>query len=395
MRIAERLKGISASPTMAVMQEAQRLRSQGIDVIDLGPGEPDFPTPQLIKEAGVQAIEDNFTKYTAAAGIPELRQAVADLYNKTWGSDFSAANVVVSCGAKHVIYNLCMALFEEGDEVLLPAPYWVTFPEVIRVAGAIPREVITPEEDGFILRPEHLESSINSNSRGLIINTPSNPTGAVIPGPVLEELTRLAESKGIFTLFDECYDYFTYGEFSHVSGASLVKPSDEFFAIVGSVSKTFSMTGWRIGYCITNPELSKKIAEFQSHATGNPTSIAQKAALAALKAGPEIAREMKEEYRKRRDFVLESLADLPGFSCSRPDGAFYIFPNVRPCMEQVGIETSEEFAKFLIQEARVATVPGSAFGMEGYIRISYATSMETLKEAFVRIKSAIESPGNS
>ena len=391
MKFAKRLSNISASPTMAVMQEAQKLRQQGVDVIDLGVGEPDFPTPQSIKQAGIEAIEGDFTKYTASAGIQELRQTVADQYNRRWGTDFSVANVLISCGSKHAIYNVCMTLFEEGDEVLLPTPYWVTFPEVIKMTGAVPREIVTSQENGFILRAEDVTGQITPRSRGIIVNTPSNPTGAVIPGPIIEELVELARSRGLFLLCDEAYDYFTYRETPHVSAASFVKSSDDFFAIIGSVSKTYSMTGWRIGFCVSHSELIKKISAFQSHQTGNPTSISQKAALFALQSDPELVREMKEEYQARRDFVLGCLKELPGFSCVPPQGAFYMFPNVEQCMGTMGISTSEEFSKFLIQEARVATVPGSAFGMEGYIRISYAASMDHLREAFSRIKAAVSS----
>ena len=391
MKLTKRMANISPSPTMAVMQATQQLKSQGIDVVDLGVGEPDFPTPQSIKQAGIDAIEGDFTKYTAAAGIPELRQEVADRCNRRWGSDFSGANVVVSSGSKHSIYNVCMALFEEGDEVLLPTPYWVTFPEVIKMTGAVPREVETSQEKGFILQVEDVEKAITSKSKGIVVNTPSNPTGAVIPGPIVEELVDLARSKGLFILFDEAYDYFTYGETSHVSVASFVKSSEDFYAIVGSVSKTYSMTGWRIGFCVGHPDLMKKIAAFQSHQSGNPTSISQKAALYALQSDPRLVQEMKEEYEERRDLVLRSLKELPGFSCPPPDGAFYVFPNIAGCMERMGLSTSEEFSKFLIQEARVATVPGSAFGMEGYIRISYAASMDQLREAFSRIKAALSS----
>lgn len=391
MKLTKRMANISPSPTMAVMQAAQQLKSQGIDVVDLGVGEPDFPTPQSIKQAGIDAIESDFTKYTAAAGISELRQAVADQYNRRWGSDFSGANVVVSSGSKHAIFNVCMALFEEGDEVLLPTPYWVTFPEVIKMTGAVPREVETSQENGFILQVEDVKKRITSKSKGIVVNTPSNPTGAVIPGPIIEELVDLARNKGLFILFDEAYDCFTYGETSHVSVASFVQSSEDFYAIVGSVSKTYSMTGWRIGYSVGHADLMKKLTAFQSHQSGNPTSISQKAALYALQSDPQLVRDMKEEYEVRRDFVLRALKELPGFSCPPPDGAFYVFPNVEGCMERMGLSTSVEFSRFLIEEARVATVPGSAFGMEGYIRISYAASVDQLREAFSRIKAALSS----
>jgi len=389
MKLAKRLSEISASPTIAVMQEAQRLRKQGVDVIDFGPGEPDFPTPEPIKQAGVEAINANFTKYTASSGIVELRQAIADKYNREWGTDFSPANVVVCCGAKHAIYNVCMTVFEEGDEVLNPAPYWVTFPEVVKMTGARPVDVLTTEEDRFILKATAVEAAIGPKTSGLIVNTPNNPTGALIPGEEVARIAELGRHRNLFLLFDETYEYFTYGDAKHVSLASFVKGSDDYYAIVGSASKTYSMTGWRIGYILGNKPLIDKIGEFQSHAAGNPTSVSQKAALAAILSDPSLVKAMQEEYCRRREYVLNTISEIPGFRCPRPDGAFYVFPNVTGCLKASGIPDSQEFARFLIKEARVTTVPGSAFGMEGYIRISYATSMENLREGLGRIKTAV------
>ncbi|MGH9338775.1 MAG: pyridoxal phosphate-dependent aminotransferase [Acidobacteriota bacterium] len=389
MKFARRLADISASPTIAVMQEAQRLKKQGIDVIDFGPGEPDFPTPQSIKTAGIQAIENNFTKYTASSGIVELRDAVAEKMNREWGGSFDRSNVVITSGSKHAIYNVCMAVFEEGDEVLIPAPYWVTFPEIVKMTGASARSIPTREENGFILESAIVQDHLSTRTRGLVVNTPSNPTGAVIPGSTTGELVQMAREHNFLLLFDEAYEYFTYGDEAHVSVASFVEESDDFYAIVGSVSKTYSMTGWRIGYVVGCKELIEKISEFQSHQTGNPASISQKAALEALKSSPELVQAMKAEYERRRGFVLDSLSEIPGFSCTRPEGAFYVFPNISECLKATGIPNSEEFAKFLILEARVAVVPGSAFGTEGYIRISYATSIENLKEGLTRIKEAV------
>ncbi|HLU99927.1 MAG TPA: pyridoxal phosphate-dependent aminotransferase [Acidobacteriota bacterium] len=389
MKIAKRLQGISASPTMAVMQQAQELRRQGVDIIDLGPGEPDFPTPAPVKQAGIDAIANDFTRYTPSAGIKELRQQIAEKYNQEWGTDFSAANVVVTCGAKHAIYDVCMALFEEGDEVLNPAPYWVTFPEVVKMTGAVPIDIPTREDERFILSIETVRQHLGPKVRGIIVNTPNNPSGAVIPGETIRELAELARGRDFFVLFDETYEYFTYGETPHVSLASFLEKGDANFALVGSFSKTFSMTGWRIGYLVAPMELAKKISEFQSHQTGNPPSMGQQAALHALKQGTEEILKMKEEYRTRRALVLKELKEIPGFSCPPPDGAFYAFPNVSQCMAAAGIKTSQEFSSFLLEKARVATVPGSAFGMEGYIRISYATSMENLEKAFSRIKEAV------
>ncbi|HXK58530.1 MAG TPA: pyridoxal phosphate-dependent aminotransferase [Acidobacteriota bacterium] len=389
MKLAKRLSGICASPTIAVMQEAQRLKKQGIDVIDFGPGEPDFPTPAPIKQAGIDAINADFTKYTASSGILELRQAIADKYNREWGTDFTPANVVINSGAKHSIYSVCMAVFEDGDEVLVPAPYWVTFPEVVKMTGARPIDLITTEEQGFILEPSAVEAAIGPSTRGLIINTPNNPTGAVIPGDKIEQLAEIGRRRNLFLLFDETYEYFTYGQSKHQSLASFVKSSDDFYAIIGSVSKTYSMTGWRIGYTLGSKALIDKIGEFQSHASGNPTSVAQKAALAAINSDPALVKGMQEEYRRRREYVLGVISEIPGFSCAQPEGAFYVFPNVTGCLKASGIPDSQEFARFLIQEARVATVPGSAFGMDGYIRISYATSMDNLREGLGRIKAAV------
>lgn len=388
MKIAKRMSTITASPTMAVMEEAQRLRKEGIDIIDLGPGEPDFPTPGPIKDAGILAIESNFTRYTASAGILELRQAVAERYNARWGTRFSAKNVVISCGAKHSIYNLCMAVFHDGDEVLVPAPYWVTFPEVVRLANAAPISVPTSPEDGFVLELSAVESAVTENTQGIIVNSPNNPTGAILPEQNVRDLVSFCRERNIFLLSDETYEDFVYEGRKHVSAAGFLSEGDDCVSIVGSMSKTFSMTGWRIGYCLANEALIKKIAEFQSHQSGNPTSVSQKAALAALSVTKEVE-EMRQEYEARREIVLEGLAEIPGFSCPKPYGAFYAFPDVSAALRGTGIADSVEFARFLIREARVATVPGSAFGAEGFIRISYATSRENLREGLNRIKEAV------
>ncbi len=391
MKFANRMGGITTSPTIAVMQEAQQLKAQGIDVIDLGPGEPDFPTPEPIKAAAVAAIEEDFTKYTAAIGIAELRKGVAEHFNNAWGSSFQAAHVALSAGAKHTIHNLCMSCFEAGDEVLIPAPYWVTFPEVVRVTEAEPRIIETREEDNFELRPEVVEEAIGPRTRGLILNTPNNPTGAVIPRSALQEIYRICKENSVLLLSDETYDYFVYDGREHFSIAGAVAaPDDPFFALIGSFSKTYSMTGWRVGYCITATERIKKVADYQSHESGNPASVSQKAALAALSIDPSLIAAMTEEYRHRRELVLETVADIPGFSCAQPSGAFYAYPNVSEAMRLTGCETSVDFSRLLIKEAQVATVPGSAFGTEGYIRLSYATSRENLREAFSRIRRLME-----
>lgn len=384
------MSALSASPTMAVMLEAQELRSRGIDVIDLGPGQPDFPTPESVKAAGIHAIEQDFTVYTPAAGIKELRQGIADQFNRKWGTTYSYENVIVTAGAKPAIYDVCMAAFDEGDEVLIPSPYWVTFPEVVKLAGASPRFLPPREDHHFILSLAEVQSALNSRTRGLIVNTPNNPTGAVIPGRTTGHLAGLAREQDLFLLFDETYADFTYGSEPHISLAKYAAADDFPYAVVGSFSKSHSMTGWRVGYCIGPVPLIRKINEFQSHQTGNPTSISQKAAVAALRLGEEYFGPIRSEYRRRRDLSLQAILDLPGFRCRVPEGAFYLFPNVEECMGRLGCTTSQEFSSFLLREARVATVPGSAFGVEGFIRLSYAASEDLLKEAFKRIRQAVE-----
>ncbi len=390
MRFAQRLGGITASPTIAVMQEALKLKAQGIDVIDLGPGEPDFPTPDPIKAAAIAAIENNFTNYTPTIGTAELRKGVANHFNRAWDCEFEAAHVALSSGAKHTIHNLCMSCFQEGDEVLIPAPYWVTFPEVVKVTEATPHIIETREEDNFELRPEVVEKAIGPRTKGLILNTPNNPTGAVIPQASLEEIYRICQERSVLLLSDETYDCFVYGGDRHFSIAAMANPDDPHFAIISSFSKTYSMTGWRVGYCITAAERIKKMADYQSHESGNPVSISQKAALAALSLDPLVITEMTDEYCYRRDLVLELVGQIPGVSCAQPKGAFYAYPNVSKAMRLTGCETSVDFSRLLIKEARVATVPGSAFGTEGYIRLSYATSRENLREGLTRMRRLVE-----
>jgi aspartate aminotransferase len=392
MKFADRVCRISISPTVAVMQEAQELRRKGVDVIDLGPGEPDFATPDSVKQAGIEAIRADFTKYTASSGILELREAVAASFNRDWSGGFSADNVLITSGAKHAVFSVCMTVFQRGDEVLVPAPYWVTFPECVRLADARPIELPTAEADGFELKAGQAAAACGPGVRGAIVNTPHNPTGAVYPRSTMEELAELSLKRGVFVLCDETYNHFTYPPREHLSLAAFVKASDTGYAIVGAVSKTFAMTGWRIGYVVGHRDLIGKLGEFQSHQTGNPCSVSQKAAVAALTSDLPETRAMKREYQQRREFVIEALARTPGFRCGQPNGAFYAFPNVEQCLRSRALESSEDLARFLLREAKVAVVPGSAFGLEGYIRLSYAASMEKLREGLRRIRETLSTP---
>jgi aspartate aminotransferase len=377
---------------MAVMLEAQQLRAQGIDVIDLGPGQPDFPTPEPIKKAGIDAIIRNFTRYTASAGLDELREGIAESFNRRWDTHFGAENVVVTAGAKPAVFNVCMAAFQDGDEVVIPSPYWVTFPEVVKLTGASPVQVPTFDENGFVPEMDSLESVLTDRTRGLILNTPNNPTGAVIPESVLGQLIEWTRSRGLFLLSDETYGEFTYAGREHVSLAAYLGESAAAFAVVGSFSKVHSMTGWRIGYCLGPTDLMAKVNEFQSHQSGNPCSISQKAAIAALHRSESELEAMRQEFARRRSLVLHRLERLPGFRCVPPAGAFYVFPNVEEAMSAVGCEDSVEFSRFLLREARVATVPGSAFGADGYIRLSYAAPSELLEAAFDRLAAVLHRP---
>jgi len=390
MKFSSRLEQISPSRTLQVMLDLAELRSKGLDIIDLGPGEPDFEVPGTAREGGIRSIRDGLTGYTAAAGLVELRQAVADRYNQKYSTDLDASNVTITCGAKQAIYNTCLSVFENGDEVLVPVPYWVTFPEAIKLSGATPREVFSRFEDGFIPSLTEIEKKVTSSTRGLIVNSPNNPTGAVIPKNLISELVDLSKSEEIFLLFDETYDFFTYGVNKHHSLVSFTSKNNPNFAVIGSFSKSFAMTGWRLGYCIGSPELIRHMNALQSHTTGNACTISQRAALDLLSREEDVDSQQKlTTFSERRQFVLSALSEIPGFVCRPPDGAFYAFPKVEECMKRLGLTDSTTFSRFLLHEAHVATVPGDAFGLDGYIRLSYATSMENLKEGLQKIHNTV------
>jgi len=388
MRFSDRVNRLELSQTAAVMQEAQALKAAGTDVIDFGPGEPDFPTPDVARHAAAEAIEKGFTRYTAVAGILPLREAVAEYLNNRTGSRLNASNIIVTCGAKQAIYNLCAAMFQHGDKVLIPRPYWVTFPEAVRLSGAEAGFVDASMESGFMPVPDALKSAILPGTRGLIVNYPNNPTGAVLQAENIREIACLAAEKGLFLLSDETYDSFYFGD-SPSGGSSFLSFWDrnmEGLAVVGSFSKTYSMTGWRIGYAAGSTELIAKLSALQSHQTGNPASISQKAALAVLDENPENLELRISEYRKRRDLIADGLDSLPGIRCDRPEGAFYVFPEVRDLMETRGCGCSADLARLLLREEHIAVVPGSAFGTEGHLRFSYATSIESIEKGLDRLR---------
>lgn len=376
MRLAKRVGRLSPSPTMAVSEEANRLRAEGRSVVDFSIGEPDFNTPDNIKGGGHRAIDDNFTRYTSAPGIKDLREAVVEKYRRQYGVDYSVPEVVISCGAKHTLFNLAFALFEEGDEVLLPVPYWVTFPEQFKMVGAVPVEVMTREEDDFVLKASALEAKATSRTRAMVVNTPNNPTGAVIPAEEMDRIVDLALDRNLMIIFDECYEFFVFDGNRHTSLAQYADRARHVSLLVNTASKTYAMTGWRIGYLVAPREVARSVSNIQSH-SANPASVSQKAALESILGSQDSVSQMIAEYERRRRYVVERLNGMPGLSCATPGGAFYAFPNISSYFgSEVG--DSVEFSTWLLRQSGVAVVPGSAFGMEGHVRISFATSMENL-----------------
>ncbi|MEJ5227652.1 pyridoxal phosphate-dependent aminotransferase [Thermodesulfovibrio sp.] len=392
--IAERAKKIKPSPTLAVDSKAKELKAKGFDVVNFGVGEPDFDTPEHIKEAAIKAIKDGFTKYTPVGGIDELKEAIVEKLEKENGLKYGKENILVSCGAKHSLYNIAQALFGPGDEVIIPAPYWVSYPDQVLINDAQPVIVETYEEDNFTIRPELLKEKITKKTKALILNSPSNPTGFIYDRKTLERIAEIALQHNIYIISDEIYEKLIYDGESHISIASLGDEIKEKTIVVNGLSKSHAMTGWRIGYAAGPVEIIKTMTKIQSQSTSNPTSIAQKAAVAALKGPQDSVEGMRQEFEKRRNYLVNELNNINGISCRMPKGAFYAFPNISKVLEKKNngknIENSMELSIYLLEKALVALVPGSAFGAEGFIRISYATSMENLKKGIERIKEAVD-----
>jgi len=383
-RFASRVDRITVSPTMVVLAEAEKLRARGLDVVDFGPGEPDFPTPIHIKEAAIDALARNRTKYTPTAGIAPLREAVSRWHAQQLGSSYEPGESIVCVGGKHAIYNAVMALVQEGDEVLIPSPYWVSFPDIVKIAGGEPVFVPTEASAGFSLRAQQLQEAITPRTRMAIINSPNNPTGAVIPPAEFEKIYDLCRRHGIWLLSDECYSHFTYGNARPYSVAS-IKGSKPHLIIVGSLSKTFSMTGWRLGYALAPKPVIEAMLKVQSQATSNPCSISQYAALAALTGPMDSVPVMLAEYARRRARILAGLSAIPGVSCPEPSGAFYAFPDVSVHLVN-GSGDATALARHLLEREQVAVVPGDAFGAPGYLRFSYATSIDRIEEGLRRLE---------
>jgi len=382
-RMAERISLIGESSTMKVAAEAMRLRAQGVDVVDFGAGEPDFQTPENIKQAAMRAIEGNFTKYTPAGGTAELKQAICQRHKLDFGTDYEANECLVTVGGKHAVFNLTQALLNPGDEVVIPVPYWVTYRDVVNYAGAKCVFVDTDEGNGFTLTAAMIEPFLSHRTKLVIVNSPSNPSGAVLDRGEFEKIFRLTRDRGIYLLTDECYCRLLYDRepFSITAMAG----AKETVLVAGSLSKTYAMTGWRIGFALAPAPIVDGMGKLQSHSTSNPTSIAQKAAVEALMGPQDSVATMLAEHRKRRDFVVRRLRAIPGVECVEPRGAFYAFPDVGVAMGRNGMAGSAAFAERLLAESHVAVVPGEAFGTDRHVRISYATSMTELERGLERI----------
>ena len=391
--LSNRIKTIGISPTMKIAAKAIALRAQGVDVVDFSVGEPDFPTPEFIKEAGKQAIDQNLTKYTVNAGTIELRQAIADFLRHDFGLEYAPDQILVTNGAKQAIFNTIMALISEGDEVIIPAPYWVSYPEMVRLAGGRPVIIETHEENGFRLTAEQLKKAISANTRALIICNPSNPTGAAYGEEDLKALAQIIEQEDIFVIADEIYSKLVYDNFRFISFAAISNKLKERTLVINGFSKSFSMTGWRIGFLAGPKEIVDAANKIQSHSTSNANSISQYAALQALKGPRYEINRMVAEFQRRRNYVLQRLQSIPHISVNEPEGAFYVFPNVSAYFgkEHNGhfIRNSYGLAYYLLREAKVVVVPGAAFGSDKHIRISYSTSMEQIEKGMRRISEAL------
>jgi aspartate aminotransferase len=389
MELTQRISNISESATMAVTAEAGRLKASGVDIIAFGAGEPDFPTPQNIKDAAIRALNENFTKYTPAGGIPELRKAICEWHRQQLGSNYEPAECITCVGGKHVIFNVMAALIDEGDEVVLPIPYWVTFYDVVNYHGGKCVVVETREAEGFRLSAADIERALTPRTKIVIVNSPNNPSGAVVSREEFEKIYQLTSSRGVTLLSDECYSHFVYeGKPFSVGSLPGSKPH---VVVVGSLSKTYAMTGWRLGYALAPKALIAAINKLQSHSTSNPTSIVQKAGIEALTGPQDSVPQMLAEYRRRRDYVIPALNSIPGIRCAQPGGAFYAYPNIGSFFGRHGIKSAMDFSSALLNEAHVAVVPGEAFGTNEHIRISYAASMDDLERGMGRIRKFAES----
>ena len=382
--LTDRINRIEVSATMAITAEALKLKAQGIDLADFGAGEPHFSTPQHIKDAAILAIQQNVTRYTAVAGTPEVRKAIVERHAADFGTSYAVDECVFTAGGKLAIFNAMEVLIEHGDEVIVPVPYWVSYKDIIEFAGGTPVFLETDEAENFRVTVESVEAAITDKTKAIILNTPSNPSGAVLPSEDLYAIVRLAHSKGIYVLLDECYVYLTFaGEI--VSGASCTE-CKEHVIVLGSLSKTYAMTGWRAGFALGPKQIISAMSKLQSQSTSNTASMVQRASIAALTESQECVATMRADYIKLRDRVLEGFKSIPGLTCTVPQGAFYVYPNISAFIGKGGIKSASDLAAKLLSEAHVVVVPGEAFGTENHIRLSYAVSADVIDKGVQRMR---------
>jgi aspartate aminotransferase len=384
--LAQRATALTPSLTLAIDAKAKKMKADGVDVCGFGAGEPDFDTPQHIKDAAVKALADGFTKYTPSSGIPELRSAIAEKLKADNSLDYKPSQIIVNCGAKHSCYNAVIATCQAGDEVIIPAPYWLSYPEMVKLADATPMIVETKEENGFKITPDQFRDAMTPATKLIILNSPGNPTGSVYTREELQALAEVALEEDILMLSDEIYEKITYDNTEHVSLASLSKEIYDLTVTVNGFSKAYAMTGWRLGYVAAPEPIAAAIDSIQSHSTSNPTSFAQKGALAGLKGDQSFIGEMVEAFAERHAYMYERLTNIPGVTCVKPMGAFYMLPNI----SKSGLNSSGFCAK-LLDEHKVAAVPGIAFGSDSHIRLSYACSMENIQKGLDRIEAFCKS----
>jgi aspartate aminotransferase len=381
---ADRIGRIEISATMAVTAEAARLRSHGAQLVDFGAGEPHFPTPRHIKDAAIAAIEENFTRYTVVSGIPELRKAIVQRHACDFGSDYTADETVFTTGGKLALFNAIQVLVDHGDEVILPVPYWVSFKDIVQYAGGKVIYLPTKESENFRITADAIERAITPRTKAIILNSPSNPAGSVVSPDDLERIVKLAHARGIFLLLDECYVYLQYAD-APVSGGSFVE-AKEHVIVLGSLSKTYAMTGWRAGFALGPKPIIAAMSKLQSQSTSSPAAMVQKAAIAAVAGPQECVAEMRADYLKLRDRILQGLKTIPGITCTTPEGAFYVYPNVSAFLGKPGAKSATELTSRLLQEAHVVAVPGEAFGTHEHIRLSYAVAHNDIDEGVIRMK---------
>jgi aspartate aminotransferase len=382
--LTDRINRIEVSATMAITAEALKMKAAGIDLANFGAGEPHFDTPQHIKDAAIEAIEKNFSRYTAVSGTPEVRKAVVERHAADFGSNYAVEECVFTTGGKLALFNAIQVLVDHGDEVVLPVPYWVSFKDIIEYAGGTVVLVESDEREDFRITAKMIEAAITPKTKAIILNTPSNPSGAVVSPADLEAIVRLAQARGIYLLLDECYTYLTYTG-QPVSGGSFTD-CKEHMVLLGSLSKTYAMTGWRAGFALGPKPIISAMSKLQSQSTSNATSFVQKAAVAALTNSQRCVAEMRADFQKLRDRMLAGLKTIPGLTCTVPQGAFYVYPNVSAFIGKGGLQTASDVAAKLLSEARVVVVPGEAFGTSGHMRLTYAVSASVVDEGVKRMR---------